>query len=97
MEVRPDIAGFEDLAHAFDLKGSVLAARATLDCALARRETRGAHNRSDYPERDPGLAVNLIWRPGEPVGREAVGEPSPEVAALVKRHDEIPVGGRLLE
>ena len=97
MEVRPDIAGFEDLAHAFDLKGSVLAARATLDCALARRETRGAHNRCDFPEQDPDLAVNLIWRQDEPVGREAVGEPSPEIATLVKRHDEIPVGGHLLE
>ena len=97
MEVRPDIAGFDDLVHAFDLKGSVLAARATLDCALERRETRGAHNRADFPEQDPALAVNLLWRPDEPVGREAVGDPSPEVAALIAGRDEMPVAGRLLE
>ena len=97
MEVRPDIAGFEDLAHAFDLKGSVLAARATLDCALERRETRGAHNRSDYPEQDPALTVNLIWRPREPVVHEPVGEPSAEVAALLEGRSEVALTGRLLE
>lgn len=97
MEVRPDIAGFDDLAHAFDLKGSVVAARATLDCALERRETRGAHNRSDFPEQDPELTVNLLWRHGEPVVHEAVGEPSAEVAALLEGRDEMSLTGRLLE
>ena len=97
MEVRPDIAGFDDLVHAFDLRGSLLAARATLECALERRETRGAHNRADFPRRDPELAVNLLWRPGEPVAREAVNEPSAEVAALLVGRDEVEVTGRLLE
>ena len=97
MEVRPDIAGFDDLVHAFDLQGSVLAARATLECALERRETRGAHNRSDFPRQDPELTVNLLWRPDKPVAREAVNEPSAEVAALLTGRDEMPVAGRLLE
>jgi succinate dehydrogenase / fumarate reductase flavoprotein subunit len=97
MEVRPDIAGFDDLVHAFDLRGSVLAARATLECALERRETRGAHNRADFPRRDPELTANLLWRPGEPVAREAVNAPSAEVAALLVGRDEVAVTGRLLE
>jgi succinate dehydrogenase / fumarate reductase flavoprotein subunit len=97
MEVRPDIAGFDDLVHAFDLQGSVLAARATLECALERRESRGAHNRSDFPQRDPTLAANLLWQPGEPVTREAVNAPSAEVAALLVGRDEVAVTGRLLE
>jgi succinate dehydrogenase / fumarate reductase, flavoprotein subunit len=97
MEVRPDIAGFDDLVHAFDLQGSVLAARATLECALERRESRGAHNRSDFPQRDPTLAANLLWQPGEPVAREAVNAPSAEVAALLVGRDEVAVTGRLLE
>ncbi|TDW21797.1 L-aspartate oxidase [Kribbella kalugense] len=59
--VHPDIAGFQDLAHAFDLKASAMAARATLDAALARRETRGCHNRSDYPDLDESLQVNFVW------------------------------------
>ena len=61
MEVRPDLAGYADLAHAFDLEGSLLAARATLECALERRESRGAHSRLDYPDQDPRLRVNLVW------------------------------------
>ena len=59
--MHPDIAGFQDLAHAFDLQGQRLAARATLEAALERRETRGCHNRSDYPELDEALQVNLVW------------------------------------
>ncbi|MGG1909124.1 hypothetical protein AB1285_18680 [Microbacterium sp. NRRL B-14842] len=51
--IHPDIAGFQDLAHAFDLKASALAARATLEAARERRETRGCHNRSDFPDTDP--------------------------------------------
>ncbi|MCU1446734.1 hypothetical protein [Cryobacterium sp.] len=62
--VHPDIAGYQDLAHAFDLTSAALAARATLEAALERRETRGCHNRSDYPELDPALQVNLVWVAG---------------------------------
>ncbi|MCP9487151.1 MAG: FAD-dependent oxidoreductase [Gaiellaceae bacterium MAG52_C11] len=96
MEVRPDIAGYDDLAHAFDLHGSLLAARATLDCALERRETRGAHNRIDFPNRDPALQVNLVWRPDEPVAREPIPQPSAEVEALADG-PELDAKGRLLE
>ena len=54
ISINPDTAGFAGLSHAFYLKASLLAARSTLECALERRESRGAHNRSDYPELDPG-------------------------------------------
>ena len=97
MEVRPDIAGFDDLVHALDLKGSLLAARATLECARERRETRGAHNRIDFPERSPGLEVNLTWRPEGAVEHEPVGSPSEEVAALLRDGAEVEIAGRLLE
>jgi succinate dehydrogenase / fumarate reductase flavoprotein subunit len=70
--VHPDIAGFYDLAHAFDLKASAIAARATLETALIRRETRGCHNRSDYPHLDDGLNVNLVWSEPGRVEREAI-------------------------
>ncbi len=94
--IHPDIAGFADLSHAFDLKSSVLAARATLECALERRETRGCHNRSDYPEQDPSLQVNLVWSPQAGVVREGIPEVDPEVAALM-RTDEISQVGKLVE
>jgi len=96
MEVRPDIAGYDDLAHAFDLQGSLLAARATLACALERRETRGAHNRIDFPDQDPEFQVNLVWAGEGTVTREPIPQPSSEVAAL-SRGPELDATGRLLE
>jgi succinate dehydrogenase / fumarate reductase flavoprotein subunit len=96
LEVRPDIAGHADLAHAFDLHGSLLAAQASLECALERRETRGAHNRVDFPEQDPGLRANLVWTPDSGVAREPIPAPSARIAALAGG-PEMEVAGRLLE
>ncbi|MGO3022421.1 MAG: FAD-dependent oxidoreductase [Brevibacterium sp.] len=94
--IHPDIAGFADLSHAFDLQSSVLAARATLECALERRETRGCHNRSDYPEIDPELTVNLVWSPSAGVVRESIPAVSADVAALM-HSGEISQEGKLVE
>ena len=92
--IHPDIAGFQDLAHAFDLLGSALAARATLEAALERRETRGCHNRSDFPEMDPSLQVNLVWSPKDGVVREEIPEVSDEISELIK---EVSSAGKLVE
>lgn len=92
--VHPDFAGFQDLAHAFDLKSSLLAARATLDAALERRETRGCHNRSDYPELDASLQANLVWSGPGRVEREAIPPIPAEIAALM---NDVPAAGKLLE
>jgi succinate dehydrogenase / fumarate reductase flavoprotein subunit len=97
IEVRPDIAGYADLAHAFDLRGSLLAARATLESALERRETRGAHNRVDFPDRDPGLQVNLVWALDGTVTRQPVPPASARVAALASGQSELEIAERLLE
>ncbi|TNM51681.1 FAD-binding protein [Brevibacterium sediminis] len=94
--IHPDIAGFADLSHAFDLRSSVLAARATLECALERRETRGCHNRSDYPDQDPNLQVNLVWSPSVGVVRESIPAVSADVAALMHT-GEISQEGKLVE
>lgn len=96
MEVRPDLAGYADLAHAFDLQGSLLAARATLECALERRESRGAHARLDYPNEDPRMRVNLVWDSAGRITQERPGKPSAAVAALAG-DAEIDTAGRLLE
>ena len=93
--VHPDIAGYQDLAHAFDLKSAVLAARATLEAALERRETRGCHNRSDYPETDAALQVNLVWSPSAGVTHEEIPPIPAEIAALMR--DEVSVAGKLVE
>ncbi|MFC5825908.1 L-aspartate oxidase [Nonomuraea insulae] len=92
--VHPDIAGFQDLAHAFDLKSAALAARATIETALERRETRGCHNRSDYPELDPALRVNFVWSGPGSVEREDIPPIPAEIAALMR---EVSSAGKLVE
>jgi len=59
VDVRPGAEGWTDLAHALDLRAGLVAAEATVRGAIERRETRGAHNRSDYPELDPALQRNF--------------------------------------
>ncbi|HEX8866482.1 MAG TPA: FAD-dependent oxidoreductase [Lentzea sp.] len=92
--VHPDLAGFQDLAHAFDLKASALAARATLECALERRETRGCHNRSDYPDLDPAQQVNLVWAGPGQVEREQIPAVPDEIAVLMQ---DVDTAGKLVE
>ncbi|MEM6822801.1 MAG: FAD-dependent oxidoreductase [Verrucomicrobiota bacterium] len=62
LDVRPDSEGYEDLMLAFDLDGSIMSAEATLLSALERRESRGAHQRSDFPETKDSEAVNYHIR-----------------------------------
>ncbi|RSN52589.1 succinate dehydrogenase [Amycolatopsis sp. WAC 04182] len=92
--VHPDIAGFQDLAHAFDLKAAALAARATLDSALERRETRGCHNRADHPEPDESLRVNLVWSGPGQVEREELPPIPDEIASLMR---DVSTAGKLVE
>ncbi|MDX8031916.1 FAD-dependent oxidoreductase [Lentzea sp. BCCO 10_0856] len=92
--VHPDLAGYQDLAHAFDLKSSALAARATLECALERRETRGCHNRSDFPDLDPAQQVNLVWSGPGWIDREEIPAVPDEIASLMR---EVDTAGKLVE
>ncbi|MFS8097842.1 FAD-dependent oxidoreductase [Lentzea alba] len=92
--VHPDLAGYQDLAHAFDLKASALAARATLECALERRETRGCHNRSDFPDTDPALQVNLVWSGPGWIDREEIPPVPDEIASLMR---DVDTAGKLVE
>ena len=92
--VHPDLAGYQDLAHALDLRASMIAARATLECALERRETRGCHNRSDYPALDPSLQVNLVWSCPGRIEREAIPEIPPDISALMR---DVSSEGKLVE
>ena len=92
--VHPDLAGFHDLAHAFDLKATALVARATLEAALERRETRGCHNRSDHPDIDQSLQVNLVWSAPGRIAREAIPPIPDEIAALMR---DVSAEGKLVE
>ena len=50
IDVIVDQYNCDDLALIFDLKSSLTSAKATIISALAREESRGAHQRSDFPD-----------------------------------------------
>ena len=59
VDVRPSAEGWSDLAQLIDLRSGLLVGEATLRGALARRESRGCHNRADFRDLDPALQVNF--------------------------------------
>ena len=60
LDVRPDSEGYLDLMLAYDLKGSIMAAEATILGATHRRESRGSHQRSDYVKNDENFNLNYV-------------------------------------
>jgi succinate dehydrogenase / fumarate reductase, flavoprotein subunit len=93
--------GYKDLALALDLRGSLVAAEATLRCALERRESRGAQQRSDYPVLDPSLLVNFIIRLNangeQEISRLPVLSIPEDLQTWVKVNEDLPIDRRLLE
>jgi succinate dehydrogenase / fumarate reductase flavoprotein subunit len=102
IDVRPSDEGWSDLVLALDVRAMLDTAEATILCALERRETRGAHNRSDFPRLDPELTVNFYVRRDPQDGRTVVtSEPVPAVPPLLQswayQLEEHDTAGRLLE
>jgi succinate dehydrogenase / fumarate reductase, flavoprotein subunit len=101
VDVRPGAEGWSDLAQVLDLRGGLLAAEATLLGAIERRETRGAHNRSDHPDMQPSMLVNFHTRLD--VGRikiwsEPVPAASAELETAVRSTEAVEAGAaRLVE
>lgn len=100
LDVRPSSEGFQDLALALDLRSSLMSAEASVLGAIERRETRGAHNRTDYPETDPAMQVNFINRINRDCELEvfprSVKPISDELQAWID-DEELELEGRLLE
>jgi len=100
LDVRPSSEGYQDLALALDLRSSLMSAEASVLGAIERRESRGAHNRSDYPETDPALRVNFIIKLDEDgklvVTRRTVEPISHELLHWID-DQELEIEGRLLE
>ena len=91
VDVRPGAEGWTDLALALDLRAGLAVAEATLRGAIERRESRGAHIRTDFPDLDPALQVNFYvdarmvpWRepvPAVPDGLRSWTEQPVEIGA----------------
>jgi succinate dehydrogenase flavoprotein subunit len=100
IDVRPTSEGYGDLAHALDLRGSLVVAEATILGARERRETRGAHNRSDYPEISPQFTANFVISRDDgvlAVTRERVHAVPGHLERWVEVEEEHGIAGRLLE
>jgi succinate dehydrogenase / fumarate reductase, flavoprotein subunit len=100
VDVRPSSEGYADLAHVLDLRASLVTAEASLLGAVERKESRGAHSRSDYPETDPNLRMNFVITRSEDGGLTV----SPQAVEVVPDElqewldeKEIQAAGRLLE
>ena len=100
VDVRPSAEGFSDLALALDLLGSIDSAEATIRSAIARKESRGAHQRSDYKQLDTSENVNYIVELVD--GNQSISktevEKLPELLQnAMDAYEELSVEGRLLE
>lgn len=82
VDVRPGAEGWSDLANLLDLRSGLIAAETTVRGAIERRETRGAHNRSDHPELDQTMRVNFYTQLDPGTGSMRLwSEPVPPASA----------------
>lgn len=101
VDVRPSSEGYKDLAIALDLKASLIIAEATILSARERKESRGAHQRYDFPDLDPSLRVNFFVKQTE-IGNLEINNlsvaPVPDLLLpWLIEIDELNFAGRLLE
>ena len=102
LDVRPDSEGYEDLMLAFDLEGSILSAKATILGAIERKESRGAHQRTDYTELDKKFNANFISKLNDQaeieISRKELEPVSPELKEVIDATVDIEdFTGKLLE
>jgi succinate dehydrogenase / fumarate reductase, flavoprotein subunit len=101
VDVRPSEEGWGDLAQVLDVQAMLGTAEATLRGAIARKETRGAHNRSDFPELDAAMEVNFIVRRDRDARMSLESAPVPavpvELAPWLATAGNIDSAGKLLE
>ncbi|GGI06176.1 FAD-dependent oxidoreductase [Egicoccus halophilus] len=102
LDVQPDSQGHQDLAGVLDLRGSIVSALATAQCAKQRRETRGAQQREDHPDRDDEhQLVNYLVRLDDAGELACSSQPRVEVpdhlADWARPAEAVDASDRLLE
>ena len=100
VDVRPSAEGFSDLALAIDLLGSIDSAEATIRSAIAREESRGAHQRSDFSDTRTSEKVNYTIHLSDgkqKVSKSKVRDLNEKLQNAVDSYEEVSVKGRLLE
>ena len=84
----------EPSKNAGRLSRSAVLKAALQGSVLERRETRGCHNRSDYPDLDEGLNVNMVWSGPGRIEREAIPGIPVDIADRMR---EVSTHGKLVE
>jgi succinate dehydrogenase / fumarate reductase flavoprotein subunit len=101
VDVRINAEGFYDLAILLDLRGSILAAEATIRSSLAREESRGAHQRKDFPEQskkfNANIHIHLDDNLEQVLNLEPVKPLPPYLLPWMDDRSELTIEGRLLE
>lgn len=102
MDIRVDANSLGELVVGFNLKASICSAEATLVSALERRESRGSHQRKDFPEISKDQSVNYLISmssKGEiSIAKKELCQLSRELNAIIKSTKEInDFTGKLLE
>jgi succinate dehydrogenase / fumarate reductase flavoprotein subunit len=71
---------------ALDLPSLLIASEAIARSALERKESRGAHFREDYPDKDPAFGrFNIVVRKGRDGAMQVSRTPIPEIPAELKQ------------
>lgn len=100
IDIRPSEQGYVDLAHGIELKMAILSSKASLLGALARKESRGSHQRSDYPETSDTMLVNFTIKSS---GGDLIVSPKPvkpvpeQLKRVIDKLGDYRLKGRLLE
>ena len=103
VDVRIDKYNCEDLVLIFDLQSSLISSEATIISALERDESRGAHQRSDFPKTNSSYKFNCLVRMECENSKLEISKSSlkklnkmqKEIIENAKRNDDIK--GKLLE
>ncbi len=62
INIRIDEKNSKDLALIFELQSSLISSEATIISSLERKESRGAHQRSDFPNLDSSCGFNCLTK-----------------------------------
>ena len=96
IDLRIDKHNCDDLALIFDLQSSLLSAKATIISALERNESRGAHQRSDFPKLNISCNFNCLVRLDEnsnlkitKVPLKELNEKQKKIIVNAKREEDI--------
>ena len=103
IDVRIDKHNCDDLTLTFDLQSSLISAEATIISALERNESRGAHQRSDFPQLNTSFEFNCLVSMNDKnskliISKVSLKQPNKnlkEILSYANREEDIK--GKLLE